>query len=266
MSAHDPFTQFKSVQREGWALFAPVETLTAGPASKLTSFAGIKSGQTVLDVGCGTGVVALTAARRGARVKGLDLSPVLLERARWNAEIAGVEVEFKEGDAEALPYRDSEFDVVVSQFGHMFAPRPEVTVSEMLRVLRPGGTLAFSTWPPEMYTGRMFALTGKYMPPPEGVAPSPLWGDPKIIRERLGDRVRDLGFERDLITPTALSPQHFRHFMETTVGPLTKLVSSCKEDPTKLAAFRREFDALISEYFHDNHMRQHYIMTRAIKV
>jgi SAM-dependent methyltransferase len=266
MTQQDPFAQFKSVQREGWALFAPVEILTSPPAAKLVRFAKIEGGQKVLDVGCGTGVVAITAARKGARVKGLDLSPVLLEKAKWNANLTGTEVEFTEGDAEALPYKDKEFDVVVSQFGHMFAPRPEVVIAEMLRVLKPGGTIAFSTWPPELFTGRMFALTAKYLPPPEGVAPPPQWGNPQIIRERLGDKVKDLTFDRDMITPPALSPQHFRHFMETTVGPLTKLVQICKEDQAKLKSFRAELDTLIEEYFDGNTVRQHFIMTRAKKV
>lgn len=265
MSNHDPFTQFKAVQREGWALFTPVETLTSSPAAKLVKFAKIQKNQSVLDVGCGTGVVAVTAARLGARVKGIDLSTALIEKANWNAELTKTEIEFTEGDAEALPYKDAEFDVVVSQFGHMFAPRPDVTVAEMLRVLKPGGTISFATWPPEMFTGRMFALTAKYMPPPEGVSPPPLWGDPKFIRERLGDKVRNITFDRDLITPSAISPQHFRHFMESTVGPLTKLVANCKDDPLKLKAFREEFDALIEEFFDQNHMRQHFIMTRAVK-
>ncbi|MBI2604511.1 MAG: class I SAM-dependent methyltransferase, partial [Deltaproteobacteria bacterium] len=146
---NDPFAQFKSIQKESWALFAPLETFTMLPAAALAKFAVVQAGESVLDVGCGTGVVAVTAARLGARVRGLDLSPVLLERAKQNASTAGVEIEFTEGDVEALPYQDASFDAVLSQFGHMFAPRPQVAVSEMLRVLKPGGRIAFSTWPPE---------------------------------------------------------------------------------------------------------------------
>lgn len=261
----DPFAQFKSVQREGWALFTPVEALTTPAAAKLVSFARVERGQTVLDVGCGTGVVAVTAARAGARVKGLDLSPVLLERGRQNAALAGVEIDFQEGDAEALPYRDAEFDVVLSQFGHMFAPRPEKAISEMLRVLKPGGKIAFCTWPPELFTGRMFALVGKNLPPPPGVAPPPQWGDPNVIRERLGTKVKGIAFERDMLTPPALSPQHFRTFMEATVAPLVKLGNDFKSEPAKLAAFRKELDELIAEYFDGNRIRQHFIMTRAEK-
>jgi ubiquinone/menaquinone biosynthesis C-methylase UbiE len=266
MNQNDPFAQFKNVQREGWTLFTPVETLTTPAAAKLVHYAQIQPNQRVLDVGCGTGVVSITAARKGARVKGLDLTPALLERAKWNAGLAQTEIEFTEGDAEALPYKDAEFDVVVSQFGHMFAPRPDVAIAEMIRVLKPGGTLAFSTWPPELFTGRMFVLTSRYMPPPEGVAPPPLWGDPKVIRERLGERVKNLAFEREMLSTPALSPQHFRNFMETTVGPLVKMQQNLKDDQAKLKKFRLEFEELIAEFFDQNTIRQHYIMTRATKV
>src|SRR5690349_3675096 len=103
MSA-DPFAQFKAVQREGWGLFAPTEMFTTPTAAHLVKHARVKSGDKVLDVACGTGVAAITAARLGAQTKALDLSPALLERAKWNAELAGVQIEFTEGDAEVLPY------------------------------------------------------------------------------------------------------------------------------------------------------------------
>ena len=138
----------------------------------MVKFANVRAGQNVLDVGCGTGVVAVTAARKGARVHGVDLTPELLERARENANIAQAEIDFREGDAEALAFDDVTFDVVLSQFGHMFAPRPDVAIREMLRVLKPGGRIAFSTWPPELLVGRSFAIMGKYGPPPvPGVSP-----------------------------------------------------------------------------------------------
>ena len=122
----DPFVRFKAAQREAWASFVPVEITTTPPAAALVKFAEVDKGQKVLDVACGTGVVAVTAARRGAKVSGLDLTPALIERARKNASIAGVDIDFIEGDAEALPYPDASFDVVLSQFGHIFAPRPAV--------------------------------------------------------------------------------------------------------------------------------------------
>lgn len=260
----DPFIEFKATQRKGWASFAPMAVATAIPAANLVRFAGVRTGQAVLDAACGTGVVAVTAARLGARVSGLDLTPELLEVGRENARIARVEVDWKEGDVEALPYRDQTFDVVLSQFGHMFGPRPDVVTQELLRVLKPGGTLAFSTWPPELLTGRMFALTGRYgKPPPPGAAPPFQWGDPNIVRERLGDRVTALTFDRGTMLNPALSPAHHRVQTEQLVGPVKAIVENA--EPEKLSAFRSEYDALAEEYFAGNALRMDYLMTRAVK-
>jgi SAM-dependent methyltransferase len=263
----DSFEAFKAAQKQGWAHFAPLAMLTTPAAARLVKFAGVQADQRVLDVACGTGVVAVTAARLGAKTSGLDLTPELLERARENSKVAGVEVDWREGDVEQLPFGNGSFDVVVSQFGHIFAPRPSLAIAEMLRVLKPGGTIAFSTWPPELMTGRMFRLVASYMPPPPpGVSPPPQWGDQNIIRERLGDAVRDIAFERNTMYAPALSPQHFRLLTERTAGPMIKLIENLSaNDPAKLAAFRREYDALSAEYFHDNVMQQDYLMTRATK-
>jgi SAM-dependent methyltransferase len=263
---NDPFAQLKQAQREGWSLFAPVEIFTTPTAADLVRHARIRPGQAVLDVGCGTGVAAITAARAGAKVSGLDLSPALLEHARRHAELARVDVEFREGDVEALPYADAAFDVVMSQFGHMFAPRPDVATAEMLRVLKPGGTIAFSTWPPEHFVGQMFALVGKYVPPPQGAAPPPQWGNVDTVRQRLGDAVKDLFFGRGVMRVHALSPQHYRKGMEETLAPMVKLVSMLKDDAPKLAAFRDELDGLATRYLHDNVVWQDFLMTRATKV
>ncbi len=265
----DPFAAFKAVQREGWSHFVPLEMVTMPAAARLVAHARIRSGQRVADLACGTGVVAVTAARLGAQVTGLDLTPELLTRARLNAATAGVTIEFHEGDVEQLPFPDAQFDVVVSQFGHMFAPRPDVALGEMLRILKPGGTLAFSTWPPELFTGRMFAMIGKYVgaPPPPAPAPPPLWGDPNVVRERLGTAVRDITFNRADMMVATLSPQHHRQLTERTAGPLRQLVERLTvDDPAKLAAFRREYDELASEYLEDNLLRQGYLMTRCTKI
>ena len=263
----DPIAKFKEMQRQGWKHFIPLEMMTTPAAARLVKHAGVRAGQDVLDVACGTGVVAITAARIGARVRGLDLTPELLERAKENARIAGAEIEFREGDAEALPYKDATFDVVLSQFGHMFAPRPEVVVAEMLRVLKPGGTIAFSTWPPELLIGSSFRLVGSYMPPPPpGVSPAPQWGDVAIVRERLGSAVKDVVFDRACMLVPALSVLNYRDHIEHTAGPMLKLVESLSaSDPARLAQFRREYDALVAPYFEDNIIRQDYLMTRAVK-
>lgn len=262
----DVIEQFKAKAREGWSGFAPFEMLTASVAPDLVRFAQISAGQKVLDVGCGTGVVAITAARLEAVVTGADLTPALLDRARENATLAGVPVDFHEADVEALPFADSEFDTVVSQFGHMFGPRPDVTLSEMLRVLKPGGTIAFSTWPPELYTGKMFALVGKYAPPPPaGVSPPGAWGEPGIVTERFGDAVEALRFDRGTLMFPSLSAAHARVFLELNAGPVTKLVEALEADAAKLNQFRTELEALIDEYLDRNIVHQDFLMSRAIK-
>lgn len=264
----DPFEQFKENQKQGWAHFTPLETFTTPSAARLTRHARIAAGQRVLDVACGTGVVAITAARAGATVSALDLTPQLLEHARENAKLAGVEIDWREGDAEQLPFGDRAFDVVLSQYGHMFAPRPEFAVSEMLRVLKPGGTIAFSTWPPELFIGRTFKLIAQYSPPlPPGIMPPPFWGDPNIVRERLGNAVKEIVFDRERMYIPALSITHYRTMFERTAGPVLKLVEALHaSDPARLAEFRREFEALIGEYYRDNLVRQDYLLTRAIKI
>ena len=178
-----------------------------------------------------------------------------------------MDVDWREGDAEALPFQDGAFDIVLSQFGHMFAPRPEVAIREMLRALKPGGTIAFSTWPPELLIGHSFTLVGSYMPPPPpGVSPPPQWGDPNIVRERLGNAVTEIVFDRDRMNFPALSLASYRAVIERTAGPMLKLVGMLSEtDPARLAQFRREYDALLAPYFENNILRQDYLLTRATK-
>lgn len=265
MSQSDPFAELKKRQREMWASFTPTAVFTTPVAGHLVKFAGIVSGETVLDVGTGTGVVAITAARIGAQVTGLDLTAELLEHARENSRISQQEqIVWTEGDAESLPYPDASFDVVVSQFGHMFAPRPEVAVREMRRVLKPGGRIAFATWPPEHLVGRVFAFVGRHSPPmPAGAAPPPLWGNPAIITERLAAGFDSPFFERGVMRASALSVQHFRLFMEKSVGPVQKLVENLATDPQKLLDFRADFEALMRPYYSDNVVQQDYLLTRA---
>jgi SAM-dependent methyltransferase len=264
MQPSDPFVEFKSRQREMWASFTPTAVFTTPVAGQLVKFADIGPNEQVLDVATGTGVVAISAARRGATVKALDLSPVLLAQAAVNAEIAGVTVEWREGDAEQLPYPDQSFDVVLSEFGHMFAPRPEVTIAEMRRVLRPGGRIAFATWPPEHFVGRLFAFIARHSPPPPpGAAAPPAWGNPMTVSERLAGGFDIPFFQRGVMSFPALSLAHFREFMEQSVGPIQKLVASLASDPTRLATVRREFEALAQPYYADNMVRQDYLFTRA---
>jgi len=262
----DALETFKAAQKVGWAHFIPLEAFTTPTAARLVGFAGVKPGQRVLDVACGTGVVAITAAQAGAQACGIDFTPELLERAREHQSISKLDVEWKEADAEALPFPDRTFDVVLSQFGHIFAPRPELAVSEMLRVLKPGGRIAFSTWPPDHYIGQLFALVARYLPAPPGVSPPGQWGEPTIVRERLGAAVRDLTFDRDTMLVPVLTPAHMRFNAEKTVGPTRKVVESLEGDPARLEQFRREFDAQVAQYWTPNLLRQSFLMTRAIRI
>jgi SAM-dependent methyltransferase len=261
----DPFAEFKQRQREMWSSFAPTAMFTTPVAGQLVRFAGVAPGEAVLDVGTGTGVVAITAARRGARVSALDLTPALLEQARQNGGIAGhPEIAWTEGDAEALPFADESFDLVLSQFGHMFAPRPELAISEMRRVLRPGGRIAFATWPPEHFVGSLFAFVARNSaPPPPGAAPPVLWGSTAVVTERLAAGFDAPFFERAIMTFPALSLAHFREFLEHSVGPVQRLIERLAGEPERRQAVRAQIEALAAPYHCDNVVRQDYLMTRA---
>jgi SAM-dependent methyltransferase len=264
-STLDPFEVLKTRQREMWASFAPTAIFTTPTAAHLVDFAEVKSGEKVLDVGTGTGVVAITAARAGAVVTGIDITPALLDAARENARLAKLATtQWFEGDAEHLPFPDGQFDVVVSQFGHMFAPRPDVAVAEMRRVLKPSGRIAFATWPPEHLVGRLFTFIGKNSsPPPPGAAPPPQWGSPGIIAERLGDKFEAPFFSRRVMQIPTLSLSHFREFMERSVGPMQKMIEAAAQEPEKLAALRAEFETLAAPYYSGNIIRHEYLLTRA---
>jgi len=261
--------QFKAKQRETWTMgnFGDMAVFTTPVAGHLARYARVAKDHAVLDVGTGTGVVAITARRLGAKVTGLDLTPALLTQARENATLAGHDdIAWHEGDAEALPFPDAFFDVVLSQFGHMFAPRPEVAVSEMLRVLKPGGTIAFATWPGEQLIGRQFSLIARYIPPPQGV-PSPVqWGDVATVRQRLGVSVTRIHHERGIMGIPALTPMHLRLFQEAKAGPFIRAVQALQSEPERLEAWRNEMDEVLGEYLHDNVVRHEYLLTRAIKV
>lgn len=259
------FAEFKNRQREMWSSFAPTATLTTPVAGHLVAFASIMPGEKVLDVACGTGVVALTAAQKGAAVCGLDLTPELLRHARENEQIAGCgAIEWTEGDAESLPYEDGSFDVVLSQFGHMFAPGPEVALAEMRRVLKPNGRIAFATWPPEHFVGRFFALVGRHSPPPpEGAAPAPLWGLVSVVTERLAAGFGPPFFERGVMQVPALSLPHLFHYMSASIGPLQKIVERLADKPEELNAIRLEMMELARPYWTGNVVHQDYLLTRA---
>lgn len=146
---------------------------------------GLRQGETILDVACGTGNLTIPAARQGAQVIGVDIAPNLLETGRRRAANEGLEIQFDEGNAEALPYADAAFDGVISMFGAMFAPRPERVASELLRVARHTGRIAMANWTPGSFVGAMLRAHTALVPPPAGVPSTLLWGDDAMVRERL---------------------------------------------------------------------------------
>src|ERR1051325_11556923 len=152
----------------------------------------LKPGMKVLDVACGTGNLALPAARTGAIVTGVDIAPNSLEQARQNAKQEGLNIQFDEGDAEALPYDDAGFDAVVTMFGAMFAPRPELVAAELKRVCRPGGVIAMANWRPGGFIGHMFKISASHFPLPPGMASPVLWGKEQTVRERFGEGISKL--------------------------------------------------------------------------
>jgi len=149
----------------------------------------------LLDVACGSGQLALIAARRGARVTGVDIAANSIRAARDRAQAEALPAQFDEGDAEALPYPDASFDVVASLFGAMFAPRPDLVAQELVRVCRPGGMIAMANWTKTGFIGQMFALVSKFIAPAGMPAPV-LWGDESIVRERLGSSIADFRLTR----------------------------------------------------------------------
>ena len=204
--------QIKAGMRAAWIAgdFGVVAKTITGAAEEFIARLDLPAGAHVLDVACGSGNLAIPAARRGWVVTGVDIAPNLLEQARERAKAEGLTAQFDEGDAEQMPYADASFDAVVTMFGAMFAPRPEVTAAELARVLKPGGLLAMANWNPAGFTGRMFKVNSTHVPPPPGVPPPVLWGDDATVRERLVG-----GFEN---IETELIPGKLRHADEPGRG------------------------------------------------
>jgi SAM-dependent methyltransferase len=213
----------KEGQRRMWSAgdYAEISRTIASAAELLVERARCAPGVSLLDVATGTGNVAIPAARAGSRVTGLDLTPRLLEVARGRASEAGLDVEFVEGDAEALPFEDASFDRVTSCFGVMFAPRQQVAAAELARVARAGARIVFTAWTPGGLNGRMFKTIGSYMPPPPPeLMPATMWGDEGHVRTLFADTGAELTFERQQVTFEHDSPESWLAYNERLLGPM----------------------------------------------
>ena len=196
----------------------------------------IEPGTTLLDVACGSGQLALIAARRGARVTGVDIAPNWILAARGRAAAEGLDARFDEGDAEALPYADGSFDVVATVYGAMFAPRPELVAAELLRVCRSGGRIAMANWTREGFIGSMFKTIAQFIAPPGMPAPV-LWGDENVVRERLGAGLADLQLTRlHFRFDYPFAPAEVVEFFRQHYGPITRAFDTLGE--TEGAALR----------------------------
>lgn len=203
-------------------------------------------GTRLLDVACGSGNLSLPAARRGAKVTGLDIAPNLIETARVRALAERLKIDFDEGDAEQMHYDDASFDWVVTMFGAMFAPRPEQAANEMLRVCRKGGRIAMANWTPAGFIGQMFKTTAAHVPPPN--IPSPLlWGDEAAVRERLGDGVSRLQLTRRMISfRLPMTPGQTVDYFRAWYGPTLRAFSALDEE--RQEALRSDLTRLWSEH------------------
>jgi len=207
----------------------------------------LKPGDRVLDVACGSGNLSIPAARAGAIVTGVDIATNLIEQARARAKSEGLTIQFDEGDAENLPYDDASFDVVVSMFGAMFAPRPELVAAELVRVCRPGGRIAMANWTPAGFVGQMFKLTGKHVPPPPNM-PSPVkWGDEDTVRERMREGIADVKLTKRMCPfeypfPPADVVESFRMYY----GPTKRAFEAL--DDNGQAALRKDLEQLWGQH------------------
>jgi SAM-dependent methyltransferase len=227
-----------------WALgdydrFARATVWDLGPV--LVEACGIMRGQHVLDVAAGTGNVALRAAMAGASVVASDLTPEHFEAGRRSAAAAGVEIEWIEADAEALPFDDDSFDVVTSCLGAMFAPVQHAVASELVRVCRPGGTIGMINFTPEGTGGEFFRLLAPFAPaPPPGAAPPVLWGQEEHVRELFGTGVTELRMRRRSYVERAPSPQDYCGLFRETFGPLIAIRGGLDGAPDRRAQLDRE--------------------------
>ena len=247
--ATSELSALKTKLRVTWSAgdFGQIAKYYAKDAEDFIKRLDLKPGMTVLDVACGTGNLAIPAARLGANVTGVDIAANSVEQARQNAKAEGLNAKFDEGDAEALPYADASFDAVVTMFGAMFAPRPELVAAELKRVCRPGGFIAMANWTPSGFIGQMFKITASHVPPPPGMTSPVLWGVEEKVRERFNEGISKLETRLQKITWVfPFSPadvvEHFRLYY----GPAQKAFGTLEE--AKGAALRKDLEELYTTH------------------
>lgn len=249
--------ELKNKHRAMWAL-GDYPTLASDVISDLgrtlVGACAIRRGDRVLDVAAGSGNAAIPAALAGAAVVASDLTPELFEPGRRQAAEHGVELEWKQADAEALPFGDNEFDTVMSCVGVMFAPHHQPSADELVRVCKPGGTIGLLSWTPTGFIGEMFAVMKPYAPaPPPGAQPPPLWGNEDHVRTLMGDRVTDFSARRQTLRVDLFdTADAFRDHFKQRYGPTIAVYKNIAGDPDRVAALDRELSALAERHRQEN--------------
>jgi SAM-dependent methyltransferase len=240
----------KGRQQKAWSSgdYGKVGVTLLIMAEQLVEAADLQPGHKVLDVASGNGNAALAAARRFGEVTTLDYVPMLLEEGRQRAEAEGLPIDFLEGDAENLPFEDASFDVVLSTLGVMFAPDQDKAASELLRVVKPGGTIGMVNWVPDSYIGELFKTIGKYVPPPPGVKPPFRWGTEEGLDELLDGGIGSLQTRRRTLVWRFPSARHHVEFMREYYGPLNKAFGALDEEGQN--ALEQDLTSLAERYNH----------------
>jgi ubiquinone/menaquinone biosynthesis C-methylase UbiE len=247
-TAQPDLAALKARQQGAWASgdYAVVGTTLQIVGEQLCESLDIRAGRKVLDVAAGNGNVALAAARRYCDVTATDYVPALLERARERAAADRLAIEFQEADAEALPFQDASFDVVVSTFGVMFTADHDKAASELVRVCRPGGKIGLSNWTPEGFIGQVFKTLGKHLPPPAAARSPALWGTRARIEEMFGAHASSIQCEPRTFVFRYRSPEHFMQVFRTYYGPILKAFGALQ--PAAQSALANDLVALIGRF------------------
>ena len=254
MNMHTPapsaidLVALKTRQQAAWSSgdYSVVGTTLQIVGEDLCEALDIRAGQKVLDVAAGNGNVSLAAARRWCDVTATDYVPALLDRARERAEAERLDIEFREADAEALPFQNNAFDVVVSTFGVMFTPNQDQAAAEMLRVCRPGGKIGLANWMPDGFIGQLFKTIGRYVPPPPGAKSPVLWGTRPRIDEMFGRQAPEIVTRERSFMFRYRSAEHWIEVFKTTYGPLLKAFAALQ--PAAQMELHQDLVALIGRF------------------